>query len=349
MLLIALSTYLMPIRARAAGPAETITVTLSPSRVIADGRSAGTATANFSLGGVPLPGQTVSFSSNDSGIRFGPTIDHLDGTYIATITSSTAVGAPTITATSQWAGQTASGQATLTQTAGPAKHMSLSLQPRSIIADGISLATATATVTDAYRNAVPTDTVVFSSSDPREQVVEVANNGNGTYSAVVRSSTTPGQVAIQATDTAANLSVRSDLSQTARGSLLSLVTMQWIFHYTFAHTKVLSLVVNGAPAGANVLVDCHGQGCPFTDHRTVIAETRRCTAKSKRRCATDGTIDLAPDFHRHSLHAGTRITVAITRPQWIGKYYIFDTRAGRAPRVHVACLPPGGARPGGPC
>jgi hypothetical protein len=328
---------------------ETITVTLSPSSIVADGVSTSAATATLAFGGVPLPGQTVAFSSSDRGVQFGPAIDNLDGTYTATLTGSTAVGTPTITATSRWAGQTASGEATLTQTPGPAKNMTLSLTPRSIIADGNSFAIATATVADAHGNPVPMDTVVFSSSDSRERVAESRNNGNGTYSAVIRSSTAPGLVAITATDTAANLSVRSELSQTASGSMMSLVTMQWTFHYTPAYTKVLALVVDGAPAGAEVLIGCHGRGCPFTKPLSVISGANRCGPKGRRRCATDKTIELAHDFRKRGLRVGTRITVAITRPQWIGKYYVFDTRAGRAPRVQVTCLAPGTTRPGSPC
>ena len=265
-LAISLSAYLLSTRAAAAGPTETITVTLSPSGIVADGVSTSTATAVLRFGAGLLAGQTVVFSSSDSGIHFGPTIDNLDGTYTAMLSSSTAVGAPTIVATSQWAGQTASGRATLTQTPGPAKNMTLSLEPQSIIADGRSYTTATAIVADAHGNPVPTDRVIFSSSDPREEITATASNGNGIYSALIKSSTTPGQVAIQATDADANLTARSVLSQVAGGSLLSLVAMQWTFHYTPAYTKVRYLSVIGAPVGASVVIDCHGRGCPFTEH-----------------------------------------------------------------------------------
>ena len=71
--------------------------------------------------------------------------------------------------------------ATLTQAPRPAKHISLSLQPGSITADGSSSTTATATVADAHGNPVPTDAVVFSSTDPGEKVLQVTNNRNGTY------------------------------------------------------------------------------------------------------------------------------------------------------------------------
>jgi hypothetical protein len=131
--------------------------------------------------------------------------------------------------------------------------------------------------------------------------------------------------------------------------MVPLVTMQWTFHYTPAYTKVLSLVGIGAPVGSSVLVDCHGRGCPFTEHRSVVSETKTCGPAGKRRCHTPGTIDLAAEFRNHGLRAGTRITVAITRPLEVGKYYRFDMRPGRAPRVRVACLAPGQIRPGAPC
>ncbi|HWD76743.1 MAG TPA: Ig-like domain-containing protein [Solirubrobacteraceae bacterium] len=348
-LLIAGSAYLLPVRAQAAGPAETIAVTLSPSSIVADGVSTATATATVRVGGAPLPGQTVAFSSSDSGIRFGPTVDKLNGTYSATLTSSTVAGTDTVTATSRWGGQTASGGATLTQTSGPAKSMTLSLEPGSLIADGSSFATATATVTDAHGNPVRTDAVVFSASDPRSEVMQSANNGNGTYSALIRSSTTPGQVAIEATDTTANLSVRSELRQTAGASMLSLVTMQWTFHYTRAYTTVLSLMVEGAPAATSVLVDCRGRGCPFAERLNGSATTRGCVHGGKRGCPPDGAINLTRDFQSRRLRAGTRITVAITRPGSMGKRYVFDVRAARPPRVHVNCLGAGGAPPIAPC
>jgi hypothetical protein len=60
-------------------------------------------------------------------------------------------------------------------------------------------------------------------------------------------------------------------------------------------------------------------------------------------------MDLTPYFHRRSMRVGTRITVAITRPRWAGKYYRFETRAGHGPSVLVACLAPGLTQPGGPC
>ncbi|MGO9907802.1 MAG: Ig-like domain-containing protein [Solirubrobacteraceae bacterium] len=352
-LALAVGTYLRQAPAQAAGPAETIAVSLSPSSIVADGVSSSRVTATLSF---PLPGQTVVFSSTDSGIRLGPTIDNLNGTYTATLTSSTTAGTPTITATSSWMGQQISGSASLTQTPGPAKNMTLSVEPRSIVAGGTSYAVATATVTDAYGNPVSTDAVAFSSTDPLEEVIGVASGGNGTYRALIRSSTTPGEAVITATDTTANLSVSSELSQTggakvnqtAAGSLLSLVSAQWTFQYNPVYTMVRSLIVIGVPVGSRLLVGCHGRGCPFTTRLIVIGAGAGC-ASTSRWCGTDRTIDLTREFKRSRLHVRTRVTVLITRPQWIGKYYAFTTRASRPPSVRLACLAPGATHPGASC
>ncbi|MBV8219370.1 MAG: Ig-like domain-containing protein [Solirubrobacterales bacterium] len=272
------------------------------------------------------------------------------------MTSSTTVGTPTIVVTSSWLGQQISGSAPLTQTPGPAKNMVLSVAPGSIAADAHSYATATATVTDAHGNPVPTDAVAFSSTDPLEKIVGVTNGGNGIYRALIRSSTTPGEAIITATDTSANLSVSSQLlqtgssavNQTVTGSPLSLASLVWTFRYTSLYTMVSRLVVTGVPVASSLRIGCHGRGCPFTKHLIVISASTGCPASSPG-CGTDRTIDLTGEFHRARLHAGTRVTVAITRPQSIGKYYAFTTHAGRPPSVRLACLAAGATRPGAGC
>src|SRR5207244_13359174 len=71
--------------------------------------------------------------------------------------------------------------------------ISLSLQSTSIVANGISETTATLTVTDAHGNRVPGEPIRFTSDDPGELVGQVTDNGDGTYTARIRSSTTLGQ------------------------------------------------------------------------------------------------------------------------------------------------------------
>jgi hypothetical protein len=125
-------------------------------------------------------------------------------------------------------------------------------------------------------------------------------------------------------------------------------TMQWIFRFRPTYTTVQALVVNGA-SHATVLVKCRGKGCPYAKRSTLVRATRRCGPGGTRRCSTHGTINLTPRLRGHRLHVGARITVMITRPNWIGKYYRFTIRAGRMPKIRIACLAPGATRPGVGC
>ncbi len=89
---------------------------LAPSHIVADGRSTTTATVLVTdRKGIPVPGETVELSSTDAGEEIGPVVDHEDGTYSASIRSSTVVGTPTITATVRSAEPELSGSALLHQ------------------------------------------------------------------------------------------------------------------------------------------------------------------------------------------------------------------------------------------
>jgi hypothetical protein len=126
-------------------------------------------------------------------------------------------------------------------------------------------------------------------------------------------------------------------------------TMQWSFSYTPAYTKVLSLILNGVPPGATIVVGCHGRGCPFVNRADAVSSATRCGLKRRHRCRPVGTLDLTSAFHRHRLRVGARITVVITRPGWIGKYYMFKVRSRRGPGIRITCLAPGETRPGVGC
>jgi hypothetical protein len=131
-------------------------------------------------------------------------------------------------------------------------------------------------------------------------------------------------------------------------------TMQWTFMHTPAYTKVLALIINGARVGATVTVTCHGRGCPLGKARTLITKSKAkpCKRKGKHRCPKPpppGTRNLMPRFRNHRLHPGAQITVEITQPRWIGKYYTFTVRARRAPSISIGCVAAGGTRPGVGC
>jgi Invasin, domain 3 len=207
------STY----TAQSTWPVDTLAVSLSPSSIAANGTSTSTATATVKdAAGLAIVGDHVGFSSSDSGEKIGAVTDNHDGSYTATITSSTTVGSATITAADSSV-SSVSGQATLTQTAGPAASVTVSLAPASIAANGTSTSTATATVKDAAGLAIVGDHVGFSSSDSGEKIGAVTDNHNGTYTATITSSTSAHQVTITATDSSVSPSVpgQATLTQTA--------------------------------------------------------------------------------------------------------------------------------------
>ena len=202
------------------GSAAHVGVTLSPSSILANGSSTSTATARITdIQNRPLATEPqVSFASSDSGEKISPVTNNGDGTYSATITSSTTVGAPMITAKDSTNSPSASGQATLTQTAGPATSVHVIVSPSSIVANGTSTSTATATVADAQGHRLAGDLLSFASSDAGEKIGPVRDNHDGTYSATVTSSSTPGPVTITATDSSvpAGVSGKAVLTQTAK-------------------------------------------------------------------------------------------------------------------------------------
>jgi Bacterial Ig-like domain (group 3) len=126
-------------------------------------------------------------------------------------------------------------------------------------------------------------------------------------------------------------------------------TMQWTFYYTSRYTEVRALVVNGAALGTSIRIECSGKGCPFTNHRDTITDSKQCGQSATRACRRQARMDLAPLFGNRRLVVGTRVTVTLARPHWIAKVYAFTVQAGRGPRVQITCLAPGSTRPGVRC
>jgi alpha-tubulin suppressor-like RCC1 family protein len=182
-------------------PPTSVGVQLSSSSIRADGAAQATVTATVrtdSARGLPL--QRVLFSSSDSGHAFSAITDHGDGTYTATVTSSTTLGSATITARDASIYPAVVGTATLVQTAGPASSISLSLSPNSVTANGSAQSTATATVTDAQGHPISGDSVQITSSESQSVTGVTAGANPGTYVATITSTVTAGSAAVTAKD-----------------------------------------------------------------------------------------------------------------------------------------------------
>jgi hypothetical protein len=182
--------------------AKRVTVALAPMSLPANGSATTTATATvIDADDQPDPGEQLAFASS-AGSAIGPVVDLGDGTYTAQVTASTVAGANLITASVAGIGPAAgvAGAAVLTQLAGPATRMALTLAPNTTLADGASTATATASIADANGNPIPGHAVAFSSTDAGQRIGAVTDHGDGTYTVPLTASTTAGIATITATD-----------------------------------------------------------------------------------------------------------------------------------------------------
>jgi len=201
-------------------PAANVSVQLSPATIPADGTTSAQATATVTASdGTPVPGDPVQFSRDGQAIAGAVCPTNASGKCTVSITSTTTAGTFAITATdTQVSPNITSPSATLTQVHGPATNLALQLGSSSIVADGKSTTTVTATVTDANGNPIPGETVNFSPSSADVTVGQTTDNGNGTYTATITSANLPnltGQesVTIKATD--GSLSAQMSLSLTS--------------------------------------------------------------------------------------------------------------------------------------
>jgi hypothetical protein len=118
-----------------------------------------------------------------------------DGSCTGASCSATAAGPHTVTGTSG----AATGSAGLQVVPAVAAAVTVTVDPASLRADGSATATASATVTDAYGNHRPGDTVTITSSGD-VAIAAVTDNGDGTYSATITASVTAGDETITASD-----------------------------------------------------------------------------------------------------------------------------------------------------
>jgi hypothetical protein len=110
----------------------------------------------------------------------------------------------------------------------------------------------------------------------------------------------------------------------------AVLTNQWVVTPRFA--RLTALVVHNAPKGARTVLSCKGRGCPFKKarRRTVSRELQR--------------VVLHRAFRRARLRFGTRLKLAITAPETVGRTYTYVVKRGVLPTKTIVCRAPGEAR-----
>jgi hypothetical protein len=167
--------------------APVVTVTLSPSTIVADGSATTTATVHVAdQYGNARASDPVAIETDGDALISG-VVNQGGGDYTATVTASTVAGTQTITATDG----TAAGSAVLTLAAGPATDVTLTLSETAVEADGATTSLATITVADANGNPREGDVVTLT-TDGDVTISAVQDLGFGGYVAIVTASSTPG-------------------------------------------------------------------------------------------------------------------------------------------------------------
>ncbi len=154
--------------------------------------------------------------------------------------------------------------------------------------------------------------------------------GDTTYAAATSSSSALSVTAIP---------VKGDI--TARTS--------WTFRFTPTYTSILGLTVGGLYEGSDVVVGCQGKGCPFGSENFPVLRPKICSPRVPALSCPPNNFFLTKYFSGRHLAVGAQITILISHPTYIGKYYSFTVRARQSPAVKIACLAPGSTLPGVGC
>lgn len=102
-------------------------------------------------------------------------------------------------------------------------------------------------------------------------------------------------------------------------------------------TKIDKLAINDLVAGERIQVKCktkkkkqQKKGCPYKS-RTVTTTFRRAK------------LNLLKPFRTRRLPPGTKVTIIMTAPNFIGKQFTYTVRKGKSPKSPLRlCIPPGG-------
>ncbi|MGH2881264.1 MAG: Ig-like domain-containing protein, partial [Solirubrobacteraceae bacterium] len=123
-------------------------------------------------------------------------------------------------------------------------------------------------------------------------------------------------------------------AKTVRGFVKSLLA--WSFFYHPTYTAVMKFVVSQIAKGTTIVMTCQGNGCAFAK--------LTLTPRHKRQ-----SLNLLARFDHRKLKPGTRVTVRVMHPNWVGKFFSFKIRGGAAPVVAQTCIPVDKTNPGRGC
>jgi hypothetical protein len=242
------------------------TITANPTSIVADGESTSTITVLMKdANGNDLAASGGSVVLTSSAGTLGVVTDNNDGTYTAVLRSSTTAGTATISGTLNGAAIT--GTATVAFTAGAADvtRSTITASPTSILADGVTTSIITVQLKDANGNNLTTSggtVLLFSSAGT---LGDVTDSNDGTYTAVLRSSTTAGTATISGTLNGADITGRATVTFTAGPQVTLAGGPHSITNLSeFAVTATFSAPVSGFDDVLADVVIAHGRVIAIT-------------------------------------------------------------------------------------
>jgi Bacterial Ig-like domain (group 3) len=123
----------------------------------------------------------------------------------------------------------------------------------------------------------------------------------------------------------------------------------WTFRFTPTYTSVLQLTVTGLYEGSDVVLGCQGKGCPFRSEDFPVLRPKICSPNVPALSCPPNNFFLTKYFAGRRLAVGAELTIRVSHPSYIGKYYSFTVQARKSPVVRIACLAPGSTLPGVGC
>jgi hypothetical protein len=123
----------------------------------------------------------------------------------------------------------------------------------------------------------------------------------------------------------------------------------WAFRFTPTYTSILNLTVTGLYEGSDVVIGCQGKGCPFRSQNFPVLRPKKCSPSVPATSCPPNNFFLTKYFAGRRLAVGAQLTILISHPSYVGKYYRFTVQARKSPAVKIACLAPGSTLPGTGC
>jgi hypothetical protein len=125
--------------------------------------------------------------------------------------------------------------------------------------------------------------------------------------------------------------------------------MHWDFNPTTATFSLLnSMSIDALPGGAKATLSCKAKRgtCPISKHTVSVPKHRVCKGKGKKRkcrlvAPEKAFVNLTRFVAGSHLSVGTKVTITMFEPGWIGKRFVFTIVKGGQPPDTVTAMAPG--------